>query len=208
MAAIRDAQRRQQIGVVNGPPIYAAGLTSALGDSYRFVVIEHPDSWISDGEQALVMLTLTTAEEFGQITDLCRRAPHVSVIAVLAELTAEAVTTALRNGATGVVGLYSAPDDVRLALDAAQSEHAVIAIPLMRSMIGSATSAADRDILTENDVNCLDALAHGQTVAALAEDFGYSEREMYRRLNRMYSRMTVTGRTEALVLAARWGVID
>lgn len=51
-------------------------------------------------------------------------------------------------------------------------------------------------------------LAQGSTVTALARTAGYSEREMYRLLAKLYTRLAATGRTEALLAAERWGLLD
>jgi DNA-binding CsgD family transcriptional regulator len=50
-------------------------------------------------------------------------------------------------------------------------------------------------------------LASGITTVKLATSIGYSEREMYRKLNALYKKMGVSNRAEALVLAARSGLI-
>jgi DNA-binding NarL/FixJ family response regulator len=60
----------------------------------------------------------------------------------------------------------------------------------------------------EDGISWLQALASGETVAELSLRLGYSEREMYRRLRRLYSRIGATGRTDALLRASRWGLLD
>jgi DNA-binding NarL/FixJ family response regulator len=62
--------------------------------------------------------------------------------------------------------------------------------------------------LTDVEQAWLRRLAAGGTVAGLARGCGYSEREMYRRLSDMYSRLGARTRTEALLLAERFGLLD
>ncbi|MDQ3641282.1 MAG: hypothetical protein M3450_07420 [Actinomycetota bacterium] len=58
------------------------------------------------------------------------------------------------------------------------------------------------------EVGWLQTLARGATVARLAGEVGYSEREMFRILSNLYQRMGVVSRTEALVQAAQWGLLE
>jgi DNA-binding CsgD family transcriptional regulator len=51
-------------------------------------------------------------------------------------------------------------------------------------------------------------LADSGTVASLARTVGYSEREMYRLLGGVYARLGASNRTEALLLAERWGLLE
>lgn len=53
----------------------------------------------------------------------------------------------------------------------------------------------------------LAALASGSTVARLANETGYSERVMFRRLADLYGRLGVSGRAEAIVAAERLGLL-
>lgn len=54
----------------------------------------------------------------------------------------------------------------------------------------------------------LQALAHGSTVHELAQEVGYSERELFRILADLYRRMGVSNRSEAIVQVAMWGFLE
>jgi DNA-binding NarL/FixJ family response regulator len=62
--------------------------------------------------------------------------------------------------------------------------------------------------LSETERAWLRRLAAGGTVAGLARDCAYSEREMYRRLSDLYTRLGGRTRTEALLLAERHGLLS
>jgi DNA-binding CsgD family transcriptional regulator len=62
--------------------------------------------------------------------------------------------------------------------------------------------------LDVEEVTWLRSLAAGETVAELSLRLGYSERELYRRLRRLYSKMGASGRTDALLRAVRWGLLE
>ena len=61
--------------------------------------------------------------------------------------------------------------------------------------------------LGARDLEYLRTLANGATVAGLARRYGYSEREMYRLLSSVYRQLGAQNRTEALLLAQRFGLL-
>jgi DNA-binding NarL/FixJ family response regulator len=66
---------------------------------------------------------------------------------------------------------------------------------------------ADRPFVDEEEADWLDALARGATVVGLADDYGYSERVMFRRLRDLYERLGASNRSEALINAVRFGLL-
>jgi DNA-binding CsgD family transcriptional regulator len=56
--------------------------------------------------------------------------------------------------------------------------------------------------------NTLRLLGQGGTVAALAQSAAYSEREIHRLLAGIYRRLGASNRTDALLRAERWGLLD
>ena len=63
-----------------------------------------------------------------------------------------------------------------------------------------------RPDITDEEIGWLAELASGETVARIADETGYSERAMFRRLHEVYERLGVSGRTEAIVAAERLGL--
>jgi DNA-binding CsgD family transcriptional regulator len=57
-------------------------------------------------------------------------------------------------------------------------------------------------------VDWLRLLAQGVNVQELARKVGYSERALYRLLHGLYGRMRVSNRTEAILQATRWGLLE
>jgi DNA-binding CsgD family transcriptional regulator len=62
--------------------------------------------------------------------------------------------------------------------------------------------------LKHGDLERLRLLARGVHVSEMARRQGYSERAMFRLLGELFRRMRVRNRHEAVVLAARWGLLD
>lgn len=205
----KEATVDKQIGVCNAPPVYVSGLAEALSDlPYSISTVTDPEAWASADPERILMLMVSRPEDYDLVVDLRAGSPRSVVITLLDPADAEAVAASLRAGATGAVGLFSSSEEVALAIEAASESKVVIPTELARSMMKTSLSKVDTRTLSAFDIECLGALAGGEKVANLAERFNYSEREMYRRLKRLYNRMSVSGRTEALLLAARWGLID
>lgn len=205
----KEANVDRQIGVCNAPPVYVSGLAEALRDlPYSISLISDPAAWAEGDPERILLLMVNQPEDYDLVVDLRADAPQSVVIALLDPANAEAVAASLRAGATGAVGLFSSSEEVALAIEAATEAKVVIPTELARSMMKTSLSKGDPRMLSAFDIECLRALAGGEKVATLAARLNYSEREMYRRLKRLYNRMSVSGRTEALLLAVRWGLID
>jgi DNA-binding NarL/FixJ family response regulator len=136
------------------------------------------------------------------------RDPESVVITLLDPLDIDSIQASLQAGATGSIDLNASADDVFLTLHAAMSQHTVLPTLLARRMVRDTSIVLRPGGVGDDEVSWLRALASGETVAALGRRLGYSEREMYRRLRRLYSRMGARGRTEALLRAAKWGLLD
>lgn len=70
------------------------------------------------------------------------------------------------------------------------------------------TSPDAGSYISEEESGWLRSLAAGITVAGLADRVGYSERETYRTLGELYTKIGVTNRTQAIIWATRHGVFD
>ena len=199
----------KQVGVFNAPPVYVSGLADALqNSSFVVTVVTDAGAWFKDHDEKVLLMMINEPGDLDLVVDLREHAPHSPLITLLDPVTADGVAASLRAGATGSVGLFFSSDEVVLAIEAASEEKIVLSARLARSMMKNSMTEVDPRILSQTDVECLQALAAGERVTDLARRFSYSEREMYRRLRRLYSRMSVRGRAGALVLAARWGIID
>lgn len=200
---------KRPVGVFNAPPVYTLGLVDAFrATAYWVDVVSDPMSWTASHGREILMLVVNAPNDLDVVVDVCRRVPDAAVITVLDRITREGLAASLQAGATGSVALYAPPEEVVLALNAATTEKILVPTPLARSMVGTDAGRSDRTLLSEIEVTCLEALARGEKVSILAGRLGYSEREIYRRLRRLYTRMGVKGKTQALLLACRWGVIE
>jgi DNA-binding NarL/FixJ family response regulator len=175
----------------------SAGLSALLGDQPRIpgqgggqVVVVVP------ADQALDVLTVLR-DASGDET------PTVHVVE---EATAEACAEALRVGATGVVALDAELNQVIGVVRAAAGGQTLLPRQIAKALCRQQAGPVPQLLPRERD--WLRHLADSGTVASLARTVGYSEREMYRLLGGVYARLGAGNRTEALLLAERWGLLE
>lgn len=198
-----------QIGVFDAPPLYAIGLSRALGRTmFSIESVRDLTTWTTDHPREILLWLVREPTTFGVVGEVAERSPEVQIITVLDPITTEAALDSLRVGAIGAIGLYEPPDDVLLAIEAAERGRVILPSCVARPLVEKLSCEFEVGRLDDCDVACLRSLAGGEKVAEMARCFGYSEREMYRRLRRLYAEMGVRGRTEALLLAVRSGLID
>jgi DNA-binding CsgD family transcriptional regulator len=127
-------------------------------------------------------------------------------LVVCCDVSPESVRSALLLGAAGVVDRRWEPDEIaRRAIDCARG---VVAVPIeVLTSLSQVPTSSDLGLSCEE--RCwLTLLAHGRSVGDVAAIASLSERELYRRLSRLYRRLGVQGREGAIALAARAGAIE
>ncbi len=200
---------RKVVGVFNAPPVYALGLASALLDAdYQLEAIAEPRAWLLHHRGATVLVGVHQLCDLDVVVELKASEPDLVVVTLVDEMTVAAVEASLGAGATGSVALDAPAEEVLLALSAAMANNTVLPAGIARSMAERGTRATDSGDIEDNDLESLRSLAAGETVAELGKRLGYSEREMYRRLRRLYARIGARDRTDALMRAARRGWLD
>lgn len=133
----------------------------------------------------------------------------IVVVALLPDPSPEEHAHAYSHGAAGTVDWNADPEDIVAALAAALDGRTRLPVEVARSLAAVWPSMhAPRPEVSAEEAEWLASLAAGTTVARLAEDTGYSERVMFRKLHDLYDRLGVTGRAEAIVAAERLGFLD
>jgi len=197
----------REVGVFGASPIYVTGLTSLLRDTgYTFEMVTDPVTWVGSTGGRMLIIGLRSTQDLEVIVDVRQSNPDTVVVTLVDELTLEGIARAVWAGATTTICRDAPAGEVVIALDAAARHGTVIPTDVVRALMAR-QSGRDGLKLDEMEVDWLRLLAGDVRVSDLAERVGYSEREMYRRLKRLYLKMGVQGRTEALVKASRFGLI-
>ncbi len=190
-------------------PAYRLGLTSALVEA-GFVVEDPEDllAWAADPGLRVILISIALSEDEALAVRLRRRAPELVLVALVDETTAKSYAEALQMGATGAVGRDDEPEAVVKVVKAALENQTLLPTEVARALAAASPLNSKASGLSEREVAWLRMLAKGISVGKLAEQHSYSEREMSRLLRNLYRRMGAENRVEAIVKAARWGLLD
>ena len=178
---------------------------------------EEPDDlqqWAVDGPSvAGALVTLGAPQDCETLSKLRTVRPDCVLVALLQDSEVTAYLEALRAGASAAVPWGAEPELIVKVLRVALEGYSLLPLPVTRALMTAtmtATGPLSREVpdLTSQDLKRLQLLAEGGTVVDLARQVGYSEREMFRLLHDLYHRMGVDNRSEALVKAARWGLLQ
>lgn len=198
-----------RLAVCDQASSYRRGLGSALVTA-GYVVEEVDDvrgqPLVSGLEAAL--LTVRSASDWQALRDVLNVNRDLRVIALLVDPTPDRHAEALRCGAYGAVPWESPPETILAVVAAALEGLTLLSTAVAQAIAVSGPPLYDPEWITAEEIEWLKLLAAGATVQQLAEKAGYSERALYRLLHGLYGRMRVANRTEAILQASRWGLLD
>lgn len=189
---------RLTIRVVEEAAAYRRGLEEAFAGAGHRVAGEEetPD---------LVLVALRVAADCGRLEAWSSRAP---VVALVEPGDAETVAHALYHGAVAAVEWQAETSRIVEVAEAAARGDALLPSATARALPDSGGDPhAERPHVEEEEIEWLEELARGATVVGLADDYGYSERVMFRRLHDLYGRLGASNRSEALINAERFGLL-
>ena len=198
----------KEIGVFNTPPVYVLGLmTLPEFGGYAFETVKEPLDWIRQHLDSALLIGVRSGRDLSVMMELRAERPDAVLVGLIHEWDLDTVRDSLAVGASAVVSRDADPADVALGLRAALADSTLIPSDLAHGLatVGPKSRPA---CLEDIELSWLRLLAGSTTVASLGEAAGYSEREMYRRLKKMYYKMGVGSRTEALIMASRLGWIQ
>jgi DNA-binding NarL/FixJ family response regulator len=134
----------------------------------------------------------------------CLERRDCAVVSVVETLSCATVERAVSVGASGIVEMSADPERMAAVVRATSKLDTLLPRDVVREL---ASRAAPRTLLSEVEVEWLEALAQGLTISRLAAKSGYSEREMHRLLKGVYQRLGANTRVQALLVAEREGLL-
>jgi len=197
-----------RIAVSDGASSYRRGLGSALAAAgYRVEDID--DLRVQAVADVDVLLfTVRSANDWQVLRDAATVNPDVKLVALLVDATPDRHAEALRCGAHGTVAWESPPESIVPIVVGVLEGQTVLPTAVARAIAIGGAPLYDPEWVTPEEVDWLRLLARGVSVQQLAQKVGYSERALYRLLHGLYGRMRVANRTEAILQASRWGLLD
>jgi len=196
------------VGVTDRIPAYRQGLLTALRAA-GFVAEAVPDAaaWVAEPGRRALLASVSLPEESAALAAVTAAGENPVVVALLREPTLRAYAEALRAGAAGAVAWDDTPETVIRVLRASLEDQCLLPVSMARALFVNDSLAVDITDVSQEEVRWLQVLANGGTVGDLSRQAAYSEREMFRLLHRLYQRMGARNRMEALVIAARSGLL-
>lgn len=195
------------IAVLDPAPVRREGIASVLKP--LGVKVQTGDLGMLETGAAPAAIVLAGGEaDFAAVCQKLRAYASTPSLALLesACLGTDKVRAAWHAGAHGVLPAHVEAETLLAAIRLILQATAVFprdAVPFG----GESLPADGRPALTAQQVVWLQRLADGGTVAELAEQMAYSEREMYRLLDQLYGCLGTHQRSRALVVAARLGLV-
>jgi DNA-binding NarL/FixJ family response regulator len=190
-------QQPTSVSCLGLPPAYRRGLQTACdGFGLHFV---------SDPAEATVIVTpLRRGDTCATVDRLVEEGR--TVVALVDPFDRDEIAHALHHGAAP--GDWDAEAEAILAVAAAAADRNVlVSMEAAARLVPETHVHRAGPVVTPEEARWLRDLAKGVTVARLADEVGYSERAMFRRLADLYARLGVTGRAEAMVAAERHGLL-
>ena len=186
------------VAVIESAASYRRGLESALADA-GFTITAEP------GDAEAVLLALRVPDGCASADALV--AAGKVVVALLPDPSPGGHAHAFEHGVASATPWDADPKEIVDALTNAIAGWARLPVATVAALSAQWPGAhTPRPDVTEEEVGWLADLAAGETVAHIADETGYSERAMFRRLREVYERLGVTSRAEAILVAERLGL--
>jgi DNA-binding NarL/FixJ family response regulator len=203
------SRKKGPVAVIDGCPAYCRGLAGALAEA-GFTVQQPDDVLRWAGKKGDRVVTVTVEAESGGETlrTIASAGPDVQLVALLTDPTTSAYRQALFFGACGVVGHDDPLAEIVETVGAAVRRRTLLPRSIAFEVASTNGVQSTTVKLSDQETQWIRALARGATVTDLADQVGYSERELYRLLKRLYAHLGVEKRSEALVRAGTLGLVD
>ena len=204
-----DRESAGSVAIVDVVPSYRLGLAAAFQEAG--FTPEEPadlDVWIRLPGARVLLFTVGLADDYTIIRRFVEANHALLLIALLRDSTPEMYARALYAGAAGAVPWTSAPEAVIAVVESARQGYVLLPQNVAKAIADGVGSSSGLPGIRAEEIRWLQMMAKGKTVAELAGLIGYSEREMFRLLRQLYDHMGVRNRTEALLKAARCGVLS
>jgi DNA-binding NarL/FixJ family response regulator len=191
--------------IVERLPAYRHGLAAALAES-GFAVEERAALEESVGDADAVAFTVDSEETWAALGPLVA-APGPAVVVLLEDAGVSSYRRALRLGVAGAVGRDAPTEDIVAAISAALAGTTFLPCSIARQLADRCGTDEPLPI-SDSEARWLQAMADGTTIASMAQAARYSERQMHRLIANLYKRIGAANRQQALVFAARYGILD
>ena len=198
-----------RIGIVARTPTVQRGLTAVLIEAgYKPMALTDLESWSPGTSGSAVIVVVRDEAMKGSLGRFTDEHPHVPVVGISPDSSVGALAELIRLGAYAALGEEDPTAQLIGALGNALKGLTLLPLDIAKAMASRVPPPADPAAwITDDELGWIHSLTRGVTVPELAVSAGYSEREMFRVLQRMYQRIGVAHRTEAIIWATKNGLL-
>jgi DNA-binding NarL/FixJ family response regulator len=182
------------------PDFVLVGEAANGREAIRAAVTEHPDVVIMD-------LGMPDVDGFTATAEIGRVAPTVAVLVLTMTDDDGTLSRAMHAGAKGYLLKGATKDEIVRAVTAVAAGEAIFGPAVARRLLGQL--AAPRDPfpqLTPRERDVLDLLATGRSNSVIAAELGLSLKTVNNLTSSIFTKLQVSGRTEAALLARDQGL--
>lgn len=207
-----NASESPDVAIVDG--IRSARDALAMGLRDRDFSVHLPDDialWLDEMRVippvVVLRLPAQSPSAVDQVRAIRQRRPGAVVIGLSSVIDHQVCAGTLGAGAAAVMGPDAHSANVAMAIQEALDGHTVLPTEIAIHM---AVKTAPHPVaeFTTTEIAWLVALARGTSAENMADDAGYSARHFRRILKILYERLGATSMREALVNAAKAGLLD
>ena len=194
-----------RVALVEHSATYRRGLEPAL--TAAGLTVESPDdvrAWAAGGRPGVVVVASAPPESC-ELTEAVVSGGG-TVVLLLPETSRAAFHHALAHGAVSAVDRNADPESIAAVVAAAARGQSLLPGPVVRHL--AERGPAHPPAVSPEEAAWLASLADGRSVVEIADDAGYSERSMFRRLHELYARLGVSNRDAAVATAQRMGLLE
>jgi DNA-binding NarL/FixJ family response regulator len=202
------ATARIEVGIVDPLPIVRLSLRRAL-ERAGFDTCDNPadvPGYLRRRRYRALVVSLTGAFGLDELDRAIRANRQASIVVLVDSPSPALYAELLRRGKVHPALRSARPDSVVDCMRASLDGICALPQAIARQM-ADALPAESGTRLTGQELTWFRRLASGSTVEQIADDVGFSERSLYRRMSGVYRKIGVKSRTEAMVRLARLGLL-
>lgn len=199
-------KRQRILGVCDSSEVFAAGLMTLLRDAgIDAASVAEPLAWAAQTLTSGLVLAVHNQRAHHLLRALHAHFPELPVLALVVDDTLETLISVMRDGAAAVLPAETRSVGIISAVRSVLAGHVLMPAKLAQHLLsGEAFSHAE----VAADSLWLRELAAGQTISALARSHGCSERTLYRSLKKLYARLEVDNRSQAILVGSQRGLVS
>jgi DNA-binding NarL/FixJ family response regulator len=199
-----------RVAIVDDRPAVSRGLAAALAAEHcRVEELLDLSQWIGEPGRKVAMVGRRQGMTQVELVSSLRAGggSELSVVVLLADGSVDEHRRLLVAGADGVADQNASLQHICEVVRATVKGYVLLPADVCAGVLLQEDTGLPRMRGDDREIRWLQALIDGKTVSDLAKREGYSEREMYRLLSLLYSRLGVESRTRAIVRAAQRGLV-